>query len=379
MILERPCYLDQDCRRVNSRSVGLVRKPRSYYTSSSRLTPQDRNGHYALLWNPASAADIMWILTTTRLSTIAHQHCRKPGAVMTNSPPEPVQPTPRRWWRSPIPWGVAASILVAFVPFLLNRHDTTLLLAILIALTGIVVTLLIDPLIGLHNLEERALLTLRNLLTALEMLDVPPSLLRFTKDLVHDWQSLETDAGEYRQTLLRAYAEEAKSRIHSIAQGKQERGSADPNNFRAAPLDIFRSLKALTSTNFEYWNQPHGLEYLERQRTAIATSGLEVERIFVLDDDVISDELKSLISRQLQIGITVRIIIRDDILHSLRRYAEHDFALAADNRKDKMLFKPFTTERESISFSPDDIAEYQHVYDELRRYSRDFREFLQQN
>lgn len=300
---------------------------------------------------------------------------------MTTNHATPDEPASRGWWRSPVPWGVAASILVAFIPFILNPHDTTLILAILVGMTGIVLTLLIDPLLRLHNLEERAVSAVTNLLTAFEMLDVPPSLLRFTKELVRDWQLLETDAGEYRQTLLHAYAEEAKSRIHSIAQGKQERGSGDPNNFRAAPLEVFRSLKALTSENFDYWDQPHGIEYLDRQRIAIATSGLEVERIFVLEHaDAVQGELKALISRQLQVGVTVRIIIRDEVLFSLRRYTRNDdFALVTDARRDKMLFKPLNSERESISFSPDDIAEYEHAYEELRRYSRDIRDFLQQN
>jgi hypothetical protein len=299
---------------------------------------------------------------------------------MAGRPTAQAKTSGRPWWRSPVPWGIVMSFAVATVPFLLSPHDTTLILAILVALTGVMLTLLTDPLLRINDLEERAILTLRDLNDSMGILDVPPSLLRFTKDMVQDWQSLETDGGEYRQTLLRAYVEEAKSRIHSIAQGRHEHGISDPNNFRAASLEMFRSLRTLNAKNFLYWTQPHGREYLDRQREAIAAGRLDVERILVLGaDDLKVDDVKSTIKYQDSIGIKLRLIMREEVPGSLAEYVENDFALVTDIRQDRMLVKPINAERESISFSPDDIAEYQNAYDELRRYSRGAAQVVQVN
>jgi hypothetical protein len=67
--------------------------------------------------------------------------------------------------------------------------------------------------------------------------------------------------------------------------------------------------------------------------------------------------------------------MRDEIPQALQSYLADDFAIATDIRQAQMLVKPISTEREEFSFSPDDIAEYENLYIELRKYSRDAAHF----
>jgi hypothetical protein len=277
----------------------------------------------------------------------------------------------RRWWRRPWVWGVGLSLVLGIASTLLDQDRTAVQVALVAVLAGTAVGLLVDQYVRFDDIRE----DLRSANTAgndkiLDALARANPIIRathncqvFAAGLADDWKRIEESRGHFHKKIFDELQKEFADKVHDLAEGRVDIDAESFYSFRRQPMEQFKEMYMVHARELTYWDTTPGRRYLNRQREAISAGRLMVERIFVVSGTDL-DVARPIIERHLNAGITVSIVIREEVVGADRSHLV-DLGVITDDNRRKILVRPRadadpdsapTRQLEMISDKPGDIA-----------------------
>lgn len=278
--------------------------------------------------------------------------------------------------RSPITWGVALSLVLSFVPAL-NQSSDDFQFGVIIGLSGLAVTILVDQQLRLNALRrqmvagtERAVREIRASVTAtLPLLQASPDFRSFAGQVSENWQKIDGKRSPFLHRILQDRVREFLGDVTSLGSGAIEIEATKPYSFRSASLTEFAAMLMVHSDDLAYWMEVRGQRYLRRQRDAIAAGELIVERIFVLEDEEIEDA-EPIIAEQCAAGISVKVVRTDELTPGERREHDIDQGVITDRHGTKMLMRPIPELRRSGGLMSARLERLSYLPGEIQKAER---------
>jgi hypothetical protein len=288
-------------------------------------------------------------------------------------------------FRSPITWGLFVSVALAFIPSL-DQSNPDFQTGIIIGLSGIAVTIMVDQQIRLAALRramlERTDLAVRQVRATVQetipLLQSNEDARRFVGTVCQNWQKIDEKRSPFLHRILTDRVGEFLSDITSLGSGAIDIEATRPFSFRSANLDEFSAMLMVHSDDLGFWMTVRGRRYLNRQREAIGAGELTVERIFVLEDEEIDDG-EPIIAEQCAAGIKVLIVRTDELTPGERREHDVDQGVVTDRHGTKMLMRPIPEVRrpggimsarlERLSYLPGEIQKAERSIAFLRHHA----------
>jgi hypothetical protein len=301
------------------------------------------------------------------------------------------------WWKRKLIWGVSISILLGVLSLVVNRGEENLRFAALLALTGSALATGLELRFRFEEItaaqssqavEQSAHaaqlakaqaafdLKLQNFTTYVQ---APPSCQKFLADIAEDWHHIEEKSSVFLGWLRQDAEREFRTRLHELAGGHGVVDQRSRHYFRSHPLQDFAQIRSINAKTTGYWNSARGRRYVESQRTAIASNGLAVSRIFVLNSAEIASTT-DIVRIQVQAGIIVSIVVREEIESDPDVPKIEDLSLVTDRTGVTGVLRPgspdepetFTTEEHQVAAAEyvlDALTPYTHHVDEIYAFT----------
>jgi hypothetical protein len=285
------------------------------------------------------------------------------------------------WWRRKLFWGVLVSVFLGAVSLFFEGVDGDVKLAVLIALLGIALTVVVElrlqseesaeefrsRLEGLHE-AQRAFDQHIQRFTAYA--DAPAPCQELIADIADDWRRIDERSSVFLNWLRHDAEREFRARLHELGSGHGTVDRHSRHHFRTHPLIDFARIRSVDATLTNYWNTGSGRRYLESQRTGIEENGLEVSRVFVLSRDRIPGA-REIVRRHVRAGIAVSIVVREEIEADPEVPELEDLSLVTDRSGVTGVLKPRSAgEPEIFTAEERRVAHAEEVVEFLTQYAR---------
>jgi hypothetical protein len=210
----------------------------------------------------------------------------------------------RRSSRTAVFAGILIAVASAILGLWLGGDKVSPGESVLIGVVGLVLSLQLDILLRMDRRDQ---------LTGL--IDGPPWV---AAQMTRISSSLEAVTATYGDTIV---VDEAEQRLAAfavefdeLAQGRVRTGAEDVRYLMAATMRCKRELVGITNLQpngdgTSWWDSAIGQNYW-RENVAAIRRGVRVGRIFITDDDHVSDALETIVSAQCDAGADVYVIPR---------------------------------------------------------------------
>jgi hypothetical protein len=286
--------------------------------------------------------------------------------------------------------GIVISLAVAIIPPWVDPKYIYIQVAILIGLMAICIGFLIQNALKYDEqsaalekrmqadagvLEKRMQADADMIAQVLKELspiaNASPACKDFVTKVVKNWAAIER-RGEVAvfSDIHRDIVQGALGSLMDLASGVITVGMDGPYSVRLRRFDDVLSYRAVSIGPLEFWMTNFGKNYLETHRKSIQDGGLEVERIFILDDSQL-DVAEPILRTQVASGIQVWVVRRTSV-SDIHRAHIIDQGVVEFRDNQKLLMRPLATryqeqaDRERLSVIPGEILAAEHSLNVLR-------------
>lgn len=292
------------------------------------------------------------------------------------------------WWRRKLVWGVVVSVLLGAFSMIVEGVGFDVKLAALLTLLGIAVTVLVEM---RFQSEESASVAVardddlraqisrlrdeqqdfdKHLTRFADYVAAPESCRDFLTEISADWQRIDDQSSVFLGWLRQDAELEFRARLHELAAGHGTVDRRSRHHFRTHPLIDFAQIRSVDATLTNYWNTGSGRHYLNSQRSGITDHGLDVSRVFVLWRAELPSA-REIIRRHVQAGVTVSIVVREEIDADPELPAFEDMSLVTDRSGVTGVLMPRAAgEPEIFTAEELQVTRAEEVVEFLARYGR---------
>lgn len=219
------------------------------------------------------------------------------------------------WQRGRLVFGGLLSVSLGTLTVVAGLGGTTGRLALLVTLVGVILTLVIDAFFrreeSIHH-DQNQLAEISSALAITKSLaDAPSECQAFVREIAEQWTRIDDRNSaillKLREARQRAFTED----MRDLANGRSSLGRRQ--EFRPGILPALTKMTALSATGNDYWWTGRDTTYLAAERSAVTGGGLTLHRILVLSKTDIDGAILELLRKQLDAGIVLEVVIREEV------------------------------------------------------------------
>jgi hypothetical protein len=219
------------------------------------------------------------------------------------------------WQRGRLVFGGLLSVALGTMTVVAGLGGTTGRLALLVTLVGVILTLVIDAFFrreeSIHH-DQNQLAEISSALAITKSLaDAPSECQAFVREIAEQWIRIDDRNSaillKLREARQRAFTED----MRDLANGQSSLGRRQ--EFRPGILPALTKMTALSATGNDYWWTGRDTTYLAAERSAVTDGGLTLHRILVLSRSDMDGAMLELLREQLDAGIVLDVVIREEV------------------------------------------------------------------
>ncbi|MES9541528.1 hypothetical protein [Actinomadura sp. NPDC000600] len=236
------------------------------------------------------------------------------------------------WQRGRLVFGGLLSVGLGTMTVVAGLGGVPGRLALLVTLVGVILTLVIDAFFrreeSIHHDQSRLAEISAALAITKSLTDAPAECQAFVREIAEQWIRIDDRNSaillKLREARQRAFAED----MRDLANGQSSLGRRQ--EFRPGLLPELTKMTALSATGNDYWWTGRDTTYLAAERSAVTDGGLMLHRILVLSNSEIDDAMLEVLREQLDAGIVLDVVIREEVSPLDQRCLTGDRALVTD-------------------------------------------------